>query len=445
MAKTTLGEGLQDIRGKTGNHVYSNWRGRSYLRSKAINPSNPRSSAQASLRARMPACNKYWKNTLTEAQRSSWNEYAQQESKTKVSRSMSRQIIPPQGMIGSGFNMFNRNNIALYSAGILAQNQFQADSPTLAGLGKPNLPTSLSGSLVPAPAVFLNENFEDEAIGSKPNTWTPAWTYTEDPNGFSDITVQATPTCTGTKIACACKTVVVASISFASYLIPQFAVDGTYVRYYARAAQLNKTAGMLYVWKGHNPNVINAAISVAFFANGKILYKNGPAWVDSGVVYNLTQCYKIEYVLHDPVFKFDLWIDDVLIAMGINYRNNVNADRLTIPAIGTPTVAIYYTDDVLVEAYRDRGLILNWTDPIDIDPAAKIRVWIDSYDTSVHLQHVASLDPGVETYLFTNVRMAKGSSVPIGSLPGRYRIQIDHVDPGGQQSAPSNLINVTVT
>ncbi|MBA7564233.1 hypothetical protein ES708_05895 [subsurface metagenome] len=445
MAVIKRGEHIQDIRGGSKNHVYSDWRGRGYVRSKAINPSNPRSSAQAGLRARMPACNKYWKSTLTDAQRALWNEYAQSEGNIKGTRSMARQIIPPQGMIGSGFNMFNRNNIALYSAGILAQNQFQADAPTLAGLGKPTPPTSLSGSWLPPPAVHFYENFEDEAIGAKPNTWTPPWTYTEDPNGFSDITVQATPTCTGTKIARFRKTVAVISLTYATRLVPQFVNDGVYVRYYARAAQVNEACGLLFLWRGHNRLLTNATVQVTLGADGNIYYRNGGFWISTGIVYNTTHCYKIEYVLHDSVFKYDLWIDDVLIGLGLSYRNNVSSDRFMLFEIQRVSIAVYLTDDIIVEAYRNRGLTLTWTDSIDIDPASKIRIWIDSYDTSVHLQHVASVDPGVEAYLFTNVRMAKGSSVPIGSLPGRYRIQIDQVDPGGQQSAPSNLINVTVT
>lgn len=444
MAKIRTGEHIQDIRGKSGNHVYSNWRGRSYMRSKAINPANPRSSAQATLRSSMPRFSHLWSKSLTDAQRALWNEYAQREGKVKGSRSMSRLIIPPPGVIGSGFNMFVRNNILLQSAGIQVPPAYLAIPPDSTDVVSTS-PLDLAGSFIPDPAVYLQENFEDEAIGSKPNTWTPAWTYTEDPNGFSDVTVQAAPTCTGTKIACACKTVVFPSVSYASYPVPQFANDGVYVRYYARAAQLNKTAGMLYLWRGHTTVIAQAAVSVAFFANGKILYKNGAAWVDTGISYNITQCYKIEYVLHDPVFKYDLWIDDVLIAMGINYRNNVNANRLTMPAIGGPTMAIYYTDDVLVEAYRTRGFNLSWTDPVNAPAGSRIRVWLRSFGVSAHLQQVNTVALGVEAFCITQVRTAQGRSVDVSLLPGAYQIQLDSVSSEGRQSAPSNLISVNVS
>lgn len=146
MARIILSGLLNDIRNAVGSLVYSAWKGVHYVRGKAATVSNPNSTDQANIRARMSASAKRWYDVLTVAQRDLWNEYAQglggagegdqaQEGGTKV-------VIPTNRGIMSGFNAYVMAMCLNYTAGIYAMGTWSDDAPL--GITPPNAPTNLA-------------------------------------------------------------------------------------------------------------------------------------------------------------------------------------------------------------------------------------------------------------------------------------------------------------
>lgn len=145
MARIILSGLLNDIRNAVGSLVYSAWKGVHYVRNKAATVSNPNSTDQANIRARMSAAAKRWYDVLTVAQRDLWNEYAQglgsaegsdsaQEGGTKV-------VIPTNRGIMSGFNAYVMAMCLNYTAGVYPVSGWSDDAPL--GITPPNAPTVL--------------------------------------------------------------------------------------------------------------------------------------------------------------------------------------------------------------------------------------------------------------------------------------------------------------
>lgn len=142
MARIWLSEILQDIRGSVGEHVYSVWKaGVHYLRSKAAVILNPRSSDQQNMRTRLGFIAGYWGDSLTEAQRNAWNEYAENMTPIPLDGGGTKELIPHHGGVMSGFNAFVLNNALNYSAGNVPIGTALANPPN--GVTPPAGPTDL--------------------------------------------------------------------------------------------------------------------------------------------------------------------------------------------------------------------------------------------------------------------------------------------------------------
>lgn len=142
MARIWLSEIAQDIRGSIGNHTYSIWRGLNYLRNKAASIINPCSIDQENMRARAAAASKRWNDTLTVNQRALWNEYAEAMDPKPGNGGGTKNIIPDNGGVMSGFNAYVMNNCLGYSADALAMGGFVDDAPV--GQTPPNAVTNLA-------------------------------------------------------------------------------------------------------------------------------------------------------------------------------------------------------------------------------------------------------------------------------------------------------------
>lgn len=82
MAKIKFGMMMTDARGKLGGQVFSKNRAGAFVRTK-VTPSNPQTSAQLASRSILASLSINW-NTLTEAQRASWNGAVENWQKTDV-------------------------------------------------------------------------------------------------------------------------------------------------------------------------------------------------------------------------------------------------------------------------------------------------------------------------------------------------------------------------
>lgn len=76
MAIVTLGGGVASIRGSIGGTTFSANRGGPYARNRTV-PVNPNTPAQQDVRALVSQLTSLWYNTLTVAQRQSWDDYAE--------------------------------------------------------------------------------------------------------------------------------------------------------------------------------------------------------------------------------------------------------------------------------------------------------------------------------------------------------------------------------
>ncbi|MBA7564989.1 hypothetical protein ES708_06658 [subsurface metagenome] len=436
MAVIKKGEHIQDIRGGSKNHVYSDWRGRGYVRSKAINPSNPRSSAQAALRSSMPRYSHLWSKTLTEAQRALWNEYAQSEGKIKGSRSMARQIIPPPGVIGSGFNMFVRNNILLQTAGLQVPPAYLATPPTPADPASSS-PLDLEAVWNYGVGQVFFEDFLDEVNGAKPNAWTPPWTYV-DGAGPSQITATNTAAPLW-PLACLFNNAGNPR-SQALFPLPSLKVEGSIYEAYAVANQNNASQSVLFTV---DFPITNACSFVGFHSTARFQYIDGGVTKFFGA-YNASQVYRFRVVHHLPALTYDIYVDNMVIpkVAGVSFSAAFGPAQLYL--FQDVTLGTYFINFYRVVGSVPLGLDLSWTDPVNAPVGSRIRAWLRSYGMSAHLQQVDTVALGEEELILSQIRTAQGRTVDISNLPGEYKLQLDSVSPGGRQSAPSNVIEVTV-
>lgn len=171
MARIWLSEVLNDIRGSIKNHVYSVWKGLNYLREKAVTISNPNSIYQATIRAKVTAISKRWYDTLTAGQRSLWIEYAEALTPKEGDAGGTKNLIPDNGGVMSGYNAYIMLNMLAYSAGVIDDILFIDDAPI--GITPPNAPTVLLGTWdVPTCCITLTWTDPVAAlVGTKIRVW----------------------------------------------------------------------------------------------------------------------------------------------------------------------------------------------------------------------------------------------------------------------------------
>ena len=104
--KLKFGAIVTDGRGKIGGHVASKNRSGAYLRTK-VTPSNPNTVAQAQARSILASLSQTWQ-TLTESQRSGWNDAVKEWGTTDIFGDIKKP---------SGINLFVKLNANLISVG----------------------------------------------------------------------------------------------------------------------------------------------------------------------------------------------------------------------------------------------------------------------------------------------------------------------------------------
>jgi len=116
MALVKLGGGVVELRGSIGGTVFSRTRSGAIARARSI-PVDPGSALQVAVRAIMGQVRDYYFNTLTDAQRAAWTQYANNVDYTnRLGETINL----------TGYNMFCRSNIPRVQAGL----SIIADGPT---------------------------------------------------------------------------------------------------------------------------------------------------------------------------------------------------------------------------------------------------------------------------------------------------------------------------
>lgn len=142
MARIWLSEIANDIRGSIANHTYSIWKGLNYIREKAASISNPCSADQSNVRAKTTQSSRRWYDTLTQGQRDLWNEYAGALTPKEGDGGGTRQVIPDNRGVMSGFNVYVAINLWAYTGDITTLITFIDDAPV--GIDAPNAPTTFA-------------------------------------------------------------------------------------------------------------------------------------------------------------------------------------------------------------------------------------------------------------------------------------------------------------
>ena len=148
--KLKFGAIITDGRGKIGGHVASKNRAGAYLRTK-VTPSNPNTVAQVQARSILASLSQTWQ-TLTDSQRSGWNEAVKEWGTTDIFGDIKNP---------SGINLFVKLNANLLSIG----------RPTLSDVpAKGEVPqtTILSAVLSRATGtieIYFNNNLADGYVG----------------------------------------------------------------------------------------------------------------------------------------------------------------------------------------------------------------------------------------------------------------------------------------
>ena len=107
MALVKLGPLVAEIRGSIGGTTFARNRGGAYARNRSV-PLNPSSTRQQAVRAVFADLSVVWSNTLTQAQRDAWDNYADQVPLINA-LGESRKV--------SGLNMYQRANTLLLDTG----------------------------------------------------------------------------------------------------------------------------------------------------------------------------------------------------------------------------------------------------------------------------------------------------------------------------------------
>lgn len=129
MALVKMGVAVSQISGSIAGTTFARNRAGAYMRNRTT-PLNPQSPRQTAVRATLANLANIWTQTLTQAQRDGWNQYAAQ--------------VPLQNRLGqqffaSGINMYARGNALLLDAGGVRRDEAPASftqgpsfTPTLA-------------------------------------------------------------------------------------------------------------------------------------------------------------------------------------------------------------------------------------------------------------------------------------------------------------------------
>jgi len=171
MARIWLSEMLNDIRGSIKNHVYSVWKGLNYIREKAVTIANPNSIVQANIRAKTTQTSKRWYDILTALQRSLWQEYAEALAPKAGDAGGTKNLIPDNGGVMSGYNAYVMLNLLAYSADVIDMVTFIDDAPI--GITPPNAPTTLA-CVWHEPTCCINLTWVDPLdalVGTKIRVW----------------------------------------------------------------------------------------------------------------------------------------------------------------------------------------------------------------------------------------------------------------------------------
>lgn len=472
MATIKPGPTISRISGSQGEHVYSSWRGKQYLRSKAINRANPASMRQATARAGATALSKDWNDTLSDSQRGLWEEFAKAGSPALDPASSreqgSRVVIPQPKPVLSGYDAFVRANQRLILTGIRAiGNPIFVPSRV-----SPSPPTGLIRDEAPPTPINFALDFdginEDVLLGNvlgyeynEPWAWD-IW-YWHNPEEVTSYLVTK-----GTEDPFRGYRIIVRDDVIDFHISEIWATRHLWVQ--RSVSLVSQWVHLVCSYDGSN-----SAVGMKIYVNsvlGQVVMNNTPIITTITTTNPLTfasaNAVPGNYLAGrmDAVRTFDRnliqpRVDTLFNAGAGLYGGDPLADGSCLGAWmfcnGVGNELFDITDppyDGTLRNMEDVDWVpghvpcpdrpgakqLEWSDPDDLPVGGKIRLWLLSYDANVHRQHVATIDRGVEAFIPATVRVAQGASVPIASMPGHYLFQLDAIHPNGNQSPPSNTI-----
>lgn len=475
MAVIKPGPTISRIAGAQGSHVFSCWKGRSYVRSKAINRSNPCSSRQSIVRAASTIRSKMWNDYLTEEQRILWEQFAQRNptpfDPASSSEQGSRVVIPQPKPVLTGYDCFVRHNVRAVETGITP-----LDVPIVTP--NPTFPNPVTGlERVVTPPIPQNFALDFDGVNecvrcadvldyeyNQPFSWE-LW-----------MNLNATPT----QAVMISKWDRAVNVGYYLFWRPYDLV--IQLRDGVAGGNLSRLRLYNYVGTWHHIVVTydgsNSRGGLRFYVDSVPGEYSGGLAPIVGSLLNTEDLIFASFP-SAPLLTFPGQMDAIR-----NYNRVVTPAEVV--ALFNGGAGVFGPDpfgdgncqgswpfcagggntlfDISGNNYH--GTLQNmepgdwvpgrvpcpdipgvdqiqWTPPT-VPTGSKIRIWIQSYDAHVHRQHVATVDIGVGFWVPTTVRVANGAEVPIANMPGHYLVQADIIDPNGNQSPPSNTIEITI-
>ena len=172
MAVIKLGAIISDIRGKLQNGIYSLATGGvHYVKNIPASVTNPNSEDQQLVRQTLQFAAKTWYGTLTDAQRTGWEEMAQiLAGLSSEGNGGILNLVPPIGMKGSGLNAF----VAFYTRSVAAGLTPTLDAPI--GEQQPLPPTGVSAAYLNPDLTFTFTQPVIHEVGA----WVAVWIATHE-------------------------------------------------------------------------------------------------------------------------------------------------------------------------------------------------------------------------------------------------------------------------
>lgn len=433
MARIIPGPNISDIRGRQGSTVYSVWKaGCHYTRSLPVYYQDPETDIQIVMRDCKACALAAW-TLLLLGYKALWEEYA----KKCVHRNQdldqgggTTNLIPHHRPPYSGQNAFVQAYLRLCRLRTKTHN-------VPATIGQPCCLEDLAVAL-PDPydtievtwtkpttcgynlTEYLNQNFEGEIVGSTPDLWTPAFTYST--TGTAAIICDNTRAHGGTK---SCKCGPGTGVALAKYAVPGMVGQNHVVLDYW--FNVDDATPFTYLPSIRSVDDLNVCVFVAVFQEF-LRYYDGLVQMQGPTVLDDTW-YHVRYIIHPETRTYDLYFDDMCnpYVTDVDYYANVDAGYIGLQgratALWVDDIHLYYCNQ--------------W-----------VKAWLLSYAAHAHKQIVCQQPANLGAMSISKARYAGGVLSLLSNNPGLYYLQFDVLGideiQNGLLSVPSEIFRVVI-
>ena len=431
--RVKLGPIITDARGTQGDVIHSVWKaGCHYTRTEPESRTDPESDMQLLMRE-CKSCALEGFAALTASEKGQWEEYAQQfvhRNQDLDQGGGTTNLIPHHRPPISGQMAFVqaylrlcRCRVETFSTPATSSQPVLVEDLAIAW-DAVNNELDVTWNDPPADSydgtTHIDENFEDEAVGTNPNAWTPAWAYNQ--SGTERIECANDQSHSATK---SLKQIPGTGVCNATYQIAALANSpSAVVDYWFRVD--NSVAHTHLINLTDHP-VVNHQVAVDVRL-GNLEYYDGAVLKVACAIASDTW-YHIRYVLHVVGRTWDLFLNDMCtpLVADIDYHNNLDCEALFLQ----PHIDTSWIDDIIVVTNNQI-----------------LRLWGLSYNAPMHKQILCCAPIELGEAHPTNARYAAGALDLLDNNKGDYYFQVDTLgitqSQNGLLSVPSEIFRIVI-